>query len=204
MSEFLYTLDVAAFTFLNGTLSNPVGDFLWPYITDWDRFLAVRIVLLGTWLSLIAFGGKRGRIAAVLIVLVIAGADQLSSSVIKPLVQRPRPCHVVDGTMVVPQVHLLVHCGGGKSFPSSHAVNTFAVATAFAFFYGRWWWAFYGWAALVAFSRVAVGVHYPSDILGGALIGTGVGWCVLLLWMQAARLPLAWIRLSAEEQKHAG
>ncbi len=197
--DFLYGADVVLFTFLNGTLSNPVGDFLWPFITDWDRFLVIRILLVAVWLGLIVRGGKRGRIAAVLVVLVVFCADQLSSSVIKPLVQRPRPCHVVDGAPAVPEVHLLVHCGGGKSFPSSHAVNTFAVATLFAFFYHRWRWALFGWAAIVSFSRVAVGVHYPSDILGGALIGLGVGWCVLGVWMVAGRFLPGWARLSPEE-----
>lgn len=199
MIDLLYGADVVLFTFLNGTLSNPVGDFLWPFITDWDRFLVIRILLVAVWLGLIVRGGKRGRIAAVLVMLVVFCADQLSSSVIKPLVQRPRPCHVVDGVQAVPEVHLLVHCGGGKSFPSSHAVNTFAVATLFAFFYRRWRWALFGCAAIVSFSRVAVGVHYPSDILGGALIGMGVGWCVLGVWMVAGRFLPGWARLSAPE-----
>ena len=106
-------------------------------------------------------GGKRGRTAALLVVLVIVCSDQLSSFVIKPLVNRPRPCHTVEGVPVVENVHLLVGCGGGKSFPSSHAVNNFAVATLFAFFYKRARVWLFLWAFLVAFSRVAVGVHFP-------------------------------------------
>jgi undecaprenyl-diphosphatase len=199
MSEFLYTIDVAVFTFINGTLSNPVGDFLWPYITDYDKYLPARIVLVIVWLWLLIKGGKRGRTAALLLVLVIVCADQLSSFVIKPLIQRPRPCHMVDGAQVVQNVHLLVHCGGGKAFPSSHAVNNFAVAMLFAFFYRRWLWAFMSWAALVAISRVAVGVHYPSDILGGAIIGAGVASIVLWLWHIAGQTVLPRLRLNREE-----
>jgi undecaprenyl-diphosphatase len=196
MIEFLYSLDVTLFTFLNTTLANPVGDFVWPFITDYDRFLVVRLLLLAVWLWLLIKGGKRGRTAALLLVLMLVCSDQLSSSVIKPLLQRPRPCHSVDGAPVVEQVHLLVHCGGGKSFPSSHAVNNFAVATLFAFFYRRWTWAFFTWAVLVGVSRVTVGVHFPSDILGGAVLGAGVAALLLWIWYTLGRSVAPWLRLT--------
>ena len=193
--DVLLGIDTVLFTFFNGTLSNPVGDFLWPLITDYDRYLVVRILLVGVWLGLMIRGGKRGRTAALLVVLVLVCSDQLSSFVIKPLVQRPRPCHSVEGVPVVENVHLLVGCGGGKSFPSSHAVNNFAVATLFAFFYrkARIW--LYLWAFLVAFSRVAVGVHFPLDILAGALIGSGIALAVLWLWKLAGNTIAPWLRL---------
>jgi len=204
MTEFLYSIDVAVFAFVNGTLSNPVGDFLWPYITDYDRYLPVRIALAAAWLLLVFKGGKRGRTAALLVVLVLVCADQLSSFVIKPLIDRPRPCHAVNGVQVVQQVHLLVHCGGGKAFPSSHAVNNVAVATILAFFYRRWAWAFFTWAGLVALSRVAVGVHYPSDILGGALIGMAVAGFLLWLWSLAGRSVAPWLLLQPAKATHDG
>ncbi len=197
MIEFLYSLDVTLFTFVNQTLANPVGDFLWPFITDYDRFLVVRLLLLAVWLWLFIRGGKRGRTAALLLVLVLVCSDQLSSSVIKPAVQRARPCHTVGGVPVLQQVHLLVPCGGGKSFPSSHAVNNFAVATLLAFFYRRWMWAFFSWAALVAISRVTVGVHFPSDILGGAVLGAGVAALLLWIWHTLGRSAAPWLRLAS-------
>jgi undecaprenyl-diphosphatase len=203
MTGFLYSLDVALFTFLNQTLANPVGDFLWPLITDYDRFLVVRLLLLAVWLGLLIRGGKRGRTAALLLVLVLVCSDQLSSSVIKPLVQRARPCHSVEGVPVVQNIHMLVDCGGGKSFPSSHAVNNFAVATLFAFFYRRWTWAFFTWAILVALSRVTVGVHYPSDIAGGAVLGAGVAALLLWIWHALGRSAAPWLRLASPvEVKH--
>jgi undecaprenyl-diphosphatase len=73
------------------------------------------------------------------------------------------------------------------SFPSSHAVNNFAIATMFAWYYRRWRYWFYAWAAVVALSRVFVGVHYPSDVAGGALIGTGVALAALALWQFVTR-----------------
>jgi undecaprenyl-diphosphatase len=182
--EFLYAIDKAVFIFINQTLGNPIGDVLWPLITDYDKLLPVRIVLGGVVLALLIWGGKNGRIAVLLVALVITAGDQLSSSVIKKMVDRPRPCHVVDGHVQVENIRQLVHCGPGKSFPSSHAVNNFAVAAVFSFFYRKWLWAFATWASLVALSRPAVGVHYPSDILGGAIIGLGVAAVLLLLWVQ--------------------
>jgi len=106
---------------------------------------------------------------------------------VKQLVQRPRPCHTVNGVPVVADVHLIAGCGSGKSFPSSHAVNNFAVATLFAFYYRRLRYGVYGWAALVALSRVFMGVHYPSDIVGGALIGTLLCYVIVYSWTAACR-----------------
>ena len=183
MGEALYSLDVALFVFLNQTTANPVGDVLWPVITHYDRFLVVRILLLLVWIGLLLRGGARGRRTALLLIPVLICADQLSSSVLKELIARPRPCHIVDGLPVVETVRLLVDCGPGKSFPSSHAVNNFAVATLFAWSYpaARWW--FFLWASLVALSRPAVGVHYPSDIVAGALIGSAVALALIQIWI---------------------
>lgn len=187
MIEFLYSLDVAVFHFINVTLANPVGDFLWPLITDYDKMLPVRLLLLAVWVLLIVRGGARGRTAALLLVPVLFCADKLSSSILKELISRPRPCHDIGGVPIVQGIHMLVDCGSGRSFPSSHAVNNFAVATLFSTYYRRWRWWFFGWASLVALSRPAVGVHYPSDILGGAAIGVCVALAVIFLWTETAR-----------------
>jgi undecaprenyl-diphosphatase len=187
MIEFLSSLDLAVFHFINVTLANPVGDFLWPLITDYNRKLPVQVLLVAVWLLLIVRGGSRGRTAALLLLPVIFCADKLSSSLIKELVSRPRPCHEMAGVPIVQGIHMLVDCGPGKSFPSSHAVNNFAAAMLFSTYYRRWRWWFFGWAALVALSRPAVGVHYPSDILGGAVIGACVALAVIFLWTHTAR-----------------
>lgn len=105
--------------------------------------------------------------------------DTLSSKVIKKSVQRPRPCHEVS---VQPEYHLGVACGGGYSFPSSHATNHFAVAVFVLLSLGRRYsWIklpLLLWAASIAYGQVYVGVHYPLDVSFGALLGSLIGWTV--------------------------
>jgi len=182
--ELLYTVDKAIFLFINQTLSNPVGDTLWPLITDYDKLAVARILLVSAWLLLVVRGGRRGREAALMIIPVILCADTLNSSIIKGLVGRPRPCHEMNGTAVIQGIHLLVDCGPGKSFPSSHAVNNFAAATVFSFYYRKFAWAFAGWAAIVALSRTAVGVHYPSDIIAGGILGIALAAFWIWVWLK--------------------
>ena len=182
MIELLYGIDREILLFINRTVANPVSDLLWPLITDYDKLLPVRIILIGTWLWMLFRDGARGRTAALLLIPLLFLTDQINSSILKEIFHRPRPCHLVDGTPVVQGLRLLVGCGGGMSFPSSHAVNNFGVATLLSAFYPRLRWWLFGAATLVALSRPGVGVHYPSDILAGALIGWGIALLLVRLW----------------------
>jgi undecaprenyl-diphosphatase len=176
MADFLYSLDKSVFYFFNHSLHNSVLDVVMVFVTRTDT-LHFRIFYGVVWLVLMVKGGRRGRTVALLLIPVIAASDQLSSSIIKHLVSRMRPC------FTLPDVTLLVPCGSGLSFPSSHAVNNFAAATLFSFYYRRWTWAFVTYASIVALSRPYVGVHYPSDAAGGAVIGIVVCLVILFLWL---------------------
>ena len=180
--DFLLALDRDVFLFINQSLATPVGDVLWPLITDYDKQLPVRILLILAWLWMLVKGGRRGRTTALLLIPLIFITDKLNSEVLKELFERSRPCHEIGGERVVQGVRLLVNCGPGNSFPSSHAVNNFAVALLLARYLPKWTWAFFVWAGLVAISRVFVGVHYPLDALGGAAVGLAVASLVLLVW----------------------
>ncbi len=151
-------------------------------ISDYDKLLPVRILLLLVWLWLLIKGGRTGRTVALLLIPLLLISDKVNSEILKEIFDRPRPCHEIGGHPVVAEVRLLVHCGPGNSFPSSHAVNNFAVAFLFAAYYSRFRWAFFTWAALVALSRPSVGVHYPSDILGGAIVGMAIACMVIWIW----------------------
>lgn len=193
--DVLYGIDLWFLHIGNQLLANPVGDVLFPFLTEVRYFYIPYAVAL---LAVMIFFRKRGVIAVLLLVVTIGASDQLSSTVIKKALGRPRPCHDLALERVVtvfdpsetkagpadaraPEIRLLVNCGSGRSFPSSHAVNNFAAAMLFALFFPRarvWLFIF---AALVAYSRVYVGVHYPSDILAGAAIGAGLAWVIVRL-----------------------
>lgn len=164
------------FRFLNSGISNPVFDIIMPFLTDLNKHRFVLAIVLALLLWMFIRGDRTMRLAAFWLVITIIISDQFSSSIIKYWFVRDRPCHVLH------DVRLLVSCGSGYSFPSSHAVNNFAGALILAFFFPKAKWWFFGFAAAVAYSRVYVGVHYPLDVLGGAIIGLVCGGCTLLLY----------------------
>jgi undecaprenyl-diphosphatase len=176
MISFLQDIDTAVFFFVNHTLGNPLFDFLMPLLTDLNKFRIVQLLVVVGMAAALIRGGRRARIVCLLLVVAIACGDQLSSFVIKPLFGRVRPCWTLS------DVRIFVGCGSGFSFPSSHAVNNFAAATILSFYYRKYIGAFYLFAALIAFTRLYVGVHYPSDVLGGALIGAAVSLCIIAIW----------------------
>jgi undecaprenyl-diphosphatase len=153
-----------------------------PFITDLNKQRIVLVLVLVIILWMLFRGSRQVRIAAILLIITIFVSDQLSSSVIKYCFERPRPCHVLHN------VHLLISCGSGFSFPSSHAVNNFAGALILAFFFPRTKWWFFGFAAIVAFSRVYLGVHYPSDVIGGAVIGLFCSGSMLFIFITIEKL----------------
>jgi undecaprenyl-diphosphatase len=133
-----------------------------PFITT-ERNWTIPIAVV--WLGLIVFGGKKGRMTAFLIAVILLVTDQAVNSVIKPLVGRERPCFVLEHVrLLIPQPH-------SRSFPSSHAANMAAMAALFAARYPKHTIFYFLAAGLIGISRIFVGVHYPSDVAAGALLG---------------------------------
>ncbi len=192
MLDFLYSIDKNLFYLFNQALHNPLFDVIMPFITNMDQIRLMQVkffYVIGflIWIILLAKGRKTGRVVAILFIPTIFISDQLSSHLIKSLVERPRPCHILNGSPVLEHIRLLVDCGSGKSFPSSHAVNSFAGATLLSFYYRQWSWIFLFYASVVSFSRVYVGVHYPSDVVGGAIVGTGCALLLIFLWQKVEK-----------------
>jgi undecaprenyl-diphosphatase len=163
------------FRLVNDAWTSPALDPCLIFLGRINDYGVVWLVLLG---ALLALGGKTGRWAdlAGLAALVVGLA---SSEMLKSLVMQPRPF------LSLPDVRLLVSPPSSYSFPSVNATYAFAASNGASLTARRvlgclpvWGWGFLSLAVAVSYSRVYVGVHYPGDVLGGAIIGTSIGWLV--------------------------
>ena len=167
MVDFLYSIDLSIFYFFNHTLSNGVFDKFFSIITSVNNWYIAYLILL-----LISFikGGTKGKLAVLGIILLIVVTDQTGYKILKEFFERIRPCNALSD-VITP-----LGCTGSYSFPSNHAVNNFAAAVFFYRLFPNLKYPLFITASLVAISRVYLGLHYPSDILGGAIIGSAFGY----------------------------
>jgi membrane-associated phospholipid phosphatase len=180
MPDQLLQLDRHLFYFINHDLANPFFDLVMPYLRNPRFWIPLYLFIIG--FCIYKFK-KQGLIIIVLIALSAGFADFTSASLIKPMVKRLRPCQDV----VTSQTDIeRIGCGSGYSFPSTHATDHFAMAFFMIFiFYKRWRWIWLWailWAGIICFAQVYVGVHYPVDVVCGAIYGMLVGWLFSLLF----------------------
>jgi membrane-associated phospholipid phosphatase len=133
------------------------------------------IIAAGYWL----WTNRREWVIGSVILAGVVGATDALGTQLKGLVQRPRPC------LTLPDVQELLGCGGAFSFPSNHAANTAAAAAFFQILYPRSGWLSWPLVLAIGMSRVYIGAHYLTDVVGGwvvgGLIGAAVAW-LLLRW----------------------
>ena len=174
MLEQLLQFDQQLFLAVNEGLSNPVFDFLMPYLRNKLFWIPLYFFLI---IFLTRNYGKWGLLCVVALVVTFAFSDFFSASIIKPAVERLRPCNDLSFKN---EFQPRVACGSGFSFPSTHATNHFAIAMFLVgTFYSKWkpiaplalFWAF-----SIAFAQVYVGVHYPIDVITGAILGCIIGY----------------------------
>ena len=183
MASWVASLDTTLFRLINQAGQNSFLDWFMPFTSDLKNFTYI-LVLLGGYI--VWREGKGGLVFLVFVGLTLAITDPFSSRLLKECVGRIRPCQVLQ------EVRLLTDCSTSYSFPSSHAVNIFAAAYLLSQVFRRLAPLFFAIAAVVAYSRIYVGVHYPLDVIGGAAIGLLIAWPMSRLKdMTLARLKLS-------------
>lgn len=212
----LQSLDTALFRFVNQSLSNSCFDWLMPVLSGFALFIPA-LILLG--ILFVWKGGARARLCVFFLLLVTALGDGVICRTLKQATARPRPCLTLPDVRLpmllrasrentappapvpAPSDGRVPGCSPSGSMPSAHAANCFAAATVAFIFFRRTARLLYPLAAAVAFSRVYNGVHYPSDVLAGAVLGAGYAlalvWAANNLWRWAGRkyFPLWWEKL---------
>lgn len=178
MTEQLLKLDHSIFYLINTTLANSWFDAFFPIWTNFHK-LQVFLYIVAPILLMYTYWKARGKGLALVISAVVMTAllDQFVR-IIKPVFDRPRPFITENLPFDVifrgdPQ--------GGLSFPSGHAVDGFFIATFLGFYFPKLRWLFFTLATLTAYSRVYCGVHYPSDVVVGAILGIILAWLAFFL-----------------------
>ena len=165
----LLNFDAAIFFFINHTLANPVCDFIFIHITNGAFWIIPGAIAAAIFIK---FEKKKALVVIGLMLITVGISDPVCNRIIKPLVNRSRPCNPLT-----PEKggRFLLGLKTSRSFPSSHAMNMFAQAMLLSLFYRKKTMYFFLFAATIGFSRIYVGAHYPFDVVSGAIFGLCVG-----------------------------
>lgn len=188
----MLNLDQELFYFINNYLHVGWLDKLAPYWRSPYFWLPMYVFFISYLFS--NFDKKQVAMYLLALGLTVGTADVVSSRLVKNTVARLRPCNDED---IKPKVKLLVRCGVGYSFTSSHATNHFAAAVFLVLtFVKRRKWLIYSllfWAASISFGQIYVGVHYPLDVLGGAILGSCIGYLGAFFLKKYKRVSLEFV-----------
>lgn len=168
MNEILH-LDHRLFHLLNAEWRSALLDAIMPIIRSKYVWYPIYVGII-VW-AITHYKNKVGYLHVLSLLSCVAVTDLLSSSILKPMVQRIRPCNeILPGYDVVQQVS----CGYGYSFPSSHAANHFALSILCILLFKAnksMSTILILWATSICYAQIYVGVHYPLDVLSGAVLG---------------------------------
>jgi membrane-associated phospholipid phosphatase len=186
MLDSIIYIDQYLFKLINSGCQNPVFDFLFPLFRN--KFFWIPLYLIIS-ILLIKYYKSKSVVIFIFIIIGLLMSDQISSEIVKKTVERIRPCNDVDFKSFV---RLLVPCGSGFSFTSSHAANHFCQATLFYFFLNPLVLnknrkrlllsVLLFWASLIGVAQIYVGVHYPTDIIAGAFLGMIIALVLIFIF----------------------
>ncbi|MDR3235226.1 MAG: phosphatase PAP2 family protein [Prevotellaceae bacterium] len=178
MFDWLIDLDKTLFVLLNNCYCSTF-DPVMIFVTGNFSWIPLYLVIFFFFFR--KHGWKTGLLALLAVLLIFGLTDQLGVHLFKNTIQRLRPCHESEFQGVI---RILEACGGQYSFISNHAANTFGLATFTSLFFRKKWyvWSIVLWAALVSYSRIYVGKHYPLDLLCGAIFGALIAYLVYRLY----------------------
>jgi len=173
MIESLQQFDAELFLKIHRGLANPFFDWLMPLMRNRFTWAPLYLFII---IFCIREYGKKGWYIIGMLLFTFAMGDLMASRLIKPALLRLRPC---NEPALVNEIIQRVPCGSGYSFPSAHATNHFALAVFLIMIFHKRWKPVLPlglfWAFIISFAQVYVGVHYPVDVITGALLGTIIG-----------------------------
>jgi membrane-associated phospholipid phosphatase len=179
--------DRKLFFFVNNNLANSFFDAVMPFLRESNIWIPLYLFMLV--FAAVNFG-KRGWLWMIFVICTVALCDLVSSHLIKEFIFRVRPC---QNPALASRIRVLVnYCPHSSSFTSSHATNHFGLAMFFVItlrkYTSAWVNLFFAWAVIICFAQVYVGVHYPIDVVSGALLGCGIGYIIAVFFNNYAGL----------------
>lgn len=166
--DLLQQIDLSVLFFINQQLANPLFDIVFKALHYTSYFLLASLIIY--------FVFRKEKLLVVLMILAVI-ASTITSAALKNIISRERPYQTLD-------VRQLVNEDDNKSFPSNHVQLSFALTAIIFLFHKKFGLMLFFLSIIMAISRIYLGVHYPSDVLGGAVIGTLIGISILMIRRQ--------------------